>query len=64
MKRCATCYFWEKTTNKYGDCAILTNVAIREVKLRFAYEKGEVKILTPRYGICNEHKSIHDVGNS
>lgn len=65
IKRCRTCYFWKHKSEctNYGECSIQTNKAEIESRLRFAYSKGNVEILVPRWGLCDLFESKEQKNN-
>ncbi len=63
MDRCKTCFFFKKISTKYGSCSLLTNKVEIDLNFRFAYEKGKVMLIVPRYGICDLFKNQKKISN-
>lgn len=57
IRKCKNCYFWDQKTGKYGKCPMIGP----PVNLKFAYSEGVVFAMTPRFGVCDNHKYKHEV---
>ena len=55
-RKCKNCFYWNKVSKKHGKCSKLG----RKDNLRFAYEEGIVFVMTPQFGLCDNHLFINE----
>ena len=56
MRKCSTCFYWTKESKRYGKCSKIGRV----INLRFHKDEGVIFAMTPRFAVCNEHKTSEE----